>query len=462
MSDDRSVAAGELTAANGVDGEAARYRWMWWNFSAVVVDVAFWMAGIACMDMGAVLPVFVSTLTSSKLLIAFLAVLPGLGWTLPQLAGAARIMHRPRKKGYLLAMAAVGRIPMLILPVLLLVFPPQSKAVMLWALMGCYGVLFLTDGMIGAAWYDIIAKTIPPRTRGRFFASMSIVGGAGALCSGWLVKRVLANPHLIYPRQYGVLFACVCAGLFLSLLFLALIREPKGEVASERPQPLREVLGQVPRVWRFSSPLRRLLGVTWLGTLSTLAWPFYVLYGMEALGLPAEAGAVFIWAATFGSVTGSLACAWLNDRRGPRAVIVLVSVTRPMPPALALLVPMLLSMFPQLGPPAMAQYIYAAVFFCGGAMMGGSMMGFANYLLELAPEKERPLYVGLGNTLNAPGLMAPMLGGWLISIWSYEGVFALAVALGVASLVASFSLQDPTPEELPTPADRMESADLQR
>jgi MFS family permease len=424
-----------------------------WNFSAITLDVAFWMAGLACMDMGAVLPVFVSTLTDSKLAIAFLAVLPGLGWTLPQLAGAARIMHRPRKKRYLVGMVAFGRTPMLILPAMLLFWPPDNKAVVLWALVGCYGLLFFTDGLIGAAWYDIIAKTIPSSKRGRFFASHSVVGGVGVLCSGWLVRRVLANPDLTYPRQYGVLLGCVCVGLFLSLLLLALIREPEGVVSSEQPQPLGEVLRQVPRVWRSSTHLRRLLRVTWLGIAASLGWPFYVLHGMNALDLPAAAAAVFIWATTLGNVTGSLVYAWLNDRWGPRLVVIWTSATRPMAPALALLVPMLVPLFPGLGQPAVAQYVYAAVFFFGGAMMAGAMMGFSNYLLELAPEKERPLYVGLGNTLNAPGLMAPMLGGWLVSVWSYQGTFALAAALGVASVIASLSLREPRLEAQSAPVE---------
>jgi hypothetical protein len=42
--------------------------------------------------------------------------------------------------------------------------------------------------------------------------------------------------------------------------------------------------------------------------------------------------------------------------------------------------------------------------------------------------------------------MAPMLGGWLASIWSYEGTFGLGAVVGVAALIASFSLRDPSPE----------------
>jgi hypothetical protein len=322
---------------------------------------------------------------------------------------------------------------------------------MLWTLVACYGTLFLTDGLIGAAWYDIIGKTIPARVRGRFFGSMNILGGVGALGSGWLVRRVLASPHLTYPRQYGVLFACMCAGLLLSFLLLAMIREPRSAVASDRAQPLRQVLGQVPRIWRRSPPLRKLLAVSWLGGLAGLAWPFYVLHGIEALRLPAEAGAVFIWASAIGNMGGSLAWAWLNDRRGPRSLVVGVASLRAFPPALALLAPLLAGLHPQLRAPGAAQYVYAVVFLFSGAVMSGGMMGFANYLLELAPERERPLFVGLGNTLNAAGLLAPVLGGWLVTVWSYQGVFAIAAVVGVISLLVSLSLDAPTAQHHPSP-----------
>ncbi len=78
--------------------------------------------------------------------------------------------------------------------------------------------------------------------------------------------------------------------------------------------------------------------------------------------------------------------------------------------------------------------------------MSGGMMGFSNYLLELAPAKERPLFAGRGNTLSAPGLLAPVLGGWLVSVWSSPGVFAVAAVVGVVGLFVSLGLQAPIAE----------------
>jgi len=51
----------ELTVADERIGQHARYQHVWWNFGAIALDVAFWSAGIACVDMGAVLPYEVVT-----------------------------------------------------------------------------------------------------------------------------------------------------------------------------------------------------------------------------------------------------------------------------------------------------------------------------------------------------------------------------------------------------------------
>jgi len=440
MSEASETPASALAAAAARQSSALIRRWVWWNFAAISLDVTCWTAGATCVDPGAVLPVFVSTLTRSTLVVATLTILPGVCWTGLQLVGVCQVLHRPRKLPYLLKVAALGRAPMLLIPALLL-FAHPSKQLMLGVLVGCFALLYITDGLLGAAWYDMIAKVIPGGLRGRLFATWNILGAVAALAVGWLVRVVLANTHLVYPQQYGVLFACLCAGLGLSYAFLASIREPAGPVSHEQAQPLLRVLAQAPVVWAAAPSLRRLLYITWLGNLASLAWPFYALYGIRALGLSPAAGAVFIWASAAGSMSGSLAWGWVNDWRGPRAVVVGVSMVRAAPPLLALITPLLAPAWPVLTHPGSAQYAYAVIFFFTGLIAGGYSIAFPNYLLEMAPTAERPLYVGMGNTLNAPGLLAPLLGGWLVAHAGYPPVFVIGVVTGLASLVLSLGLE---------------------
>jgi hypothetical protein len=57
------------------------------------------------------------------------------------------------------------------------------------------------------------------------------------------------------------------------------------------------------------------------------------------------------------------------------------------------------------------------------------MLGFYNYLLEIAPDDVRPSYIGLGNTVMGVLTLAPTLGGWLLEATSYTVLFATATGL---------------------------------
>jgi len=235
----------------------------------------------------------------------------------------------------------------------------------------------------------------------------------------------------------------------LSLAMLLLIREPEGSIPTDRPQSFAMLLRQIPQVWRNSPHMRRVTLVAWMLGLGGLVWPFYSIYGIERFHLPVEAGAVFIWASTIGNISTSPVWAWLNDKRGPRLVLICLAGAKTAAPALVLAMPLLLSIHPSFKEPYIAQYVYALVFFASGALVSGTWMGFTNYLLELAAPQERPFIIGMGNTLSAPVLLAPMLGGWLASIWSYEGVFVITLIVAIAGFVISLRLKDPGVDKHP-------------
>jgi hypothetical protein len=61
------------------------------------------------------------------------------------------------------------------------------------------------------------------------------------------------------------------------------------------------------------------------------------------------------------------------------------------------------------------------------------MLGFFNYIIELAPSGQRPTYIGLFNTIGGTLVVLPVAGGWLLQTTSYGALFALtATILAVA------------------------------
>jgi hypothetical protein len=84
---------------------------------------------------------------------------------------------------------------------------------------------------------------------------------------------------------------------------------------------------------------------------------------------------------------------------------------------------------------------YPFVYVALGVLNSTWMLGFFNYLLEIAPEGMRPAYVGLSNTIIGVTTFAPVAGGWLLEATSYTVLFALTSALVGAGFLLTLGLR---------------------
>ena len=81
-------------------------------------------------------------------------------------------------------------------------------------------------------------------------------------------------------------------------------------------------------------------------------------------------------------------------------------------------------------------WMYYGVFALVGAANAGFILSDLSITMEFGPEAQRPTYIGLARTLSAPFLfVAPLIGGAVAQVWGYSWMFALALALTIASLV---------------------------
>ena len=64
---------------------------------------------------------------------------------------------------------------------------------------------------------------------------------------------------------------------------------------------------------------------------------------------------------------------------------------------------------------------------------------------QFGTETERPVYIGLANTLIAPAtILAPILGGWIADIAGYQTTFLLSALGGLlTTLVLVFLVKNP-------------------
>jgi MFS family permease len=95
-------------------------------------------------------------------------------------------------------------------------------------------------------------------------------------------------------------------------------------------------------------------------------------------------------------------------------------------------------LLPALGPEA-----FALVFVLVGFVMSGRKVGFEPYLLDLAPEDRRSVYVGINGTLNFSRVLLPALSGLLIDALGFPLTFAMTVVVMALAYLLLGAPQEP-------------------
>ena len=409
-----------------------------WNFTVMAAESAIFQIALAWVDPVAVLPLFISRLTPSTVLVGLVTVLQRLGWILPQLPMAAILGHRPRRLPYLQWGVFFGRLPFLAFVVYLWIKGTGSPATVLAFMMIAYLSVALGNGVVTVPWQDIIAKSIPGSLRGRFFSSMQLATALGALGVGFGVRAMLGPSGPGFPMDYTILFTFVAILLTLSTLGCAITREPIRRVL-DRPQSLRQVVRSAGPMLREHADFRGLVLIALLGSAMSFTTPFYVLYATRKLGVPEQIAGVYIWASVLGGAAFSVVWGHLNDRRGSLTVIRAGCAFVIIAPILAITIPLFLRAGDAILPGSLLllPYVFALVFVVGGSTNGAFWMGVTNYLFDLCDHPDRPRYIALLNYLSLPGALFPLLIGWLLNYLPYQLVFCFIAASGTAASLVS-------------------------
>ncbi len=399
-----------------------------WNFTVFLVDYVCFGIAFTLVSLTSVLPAFVRQLTPSAPVIGLVNTVFTGGWLLPQLAAARLINDKPRKKPYLLA-GLSGRLVFWVIALALLAGLSRYPAAMLLLFFICLGLWAATDGFASVAWFDIVARAIPLKRRGRLIGTGQIISGLAGIGAGALVGLILK--HHAFPDSYTLIFALAGLVITPSTVALALIREPPPDNVA------RQTTGQVKVRWL--APLvadrtfRRLVLCRLLIGMIGLASPFYVVHAADVLRLPQSTIGVFVVAQMAAGVVASAVLGPISERWGPRYVINVGSAIAAAGPLFALAA--------HLAGGGLLARTYPFVYVTLGVINNAGMLGFFNYLMEIAPGEMRPTYIGLSNTIVGTLTLAPIVGGWLLEATSYAVLFGVAAALVAAGFVLSLGLR---------------------
>jgi MFS family permease len=410
-------------------GEVERYYRR--NFAANVGDGAFWQLGISFISVQAILPVFVSRLTTSDLLIGLIPAIMEVGWYLPQLFVAPLVTRLKRVRPMVVWLGVAERLPMLLLGAGTLLLRDSPAAVLLAVFFGLHVARSLVSGTVANAWTELMARIIPARRRGLFFGVMAALGGLLSLAGSAGARAILAGYP--FPANFALCFVVGFGMASLGWLCLSATVEP-ATAPSQAPRG-RDYWRSLGAILRQDRNFRRYVISRMTFGLSSMAPGFLAVSAVQRFALGDEQAAVFS-ALLFGAgVVANLAWGWLGDRLGHKLTLELSGGL------------LLVSLGCALAAPSV--WFYYAAFAALGAANAGNVLATVAIVMEFAPPERRPVYIGLAGTLRAPVAgLAPLLGGWLAGAFGYQALFAVAmVPVGLAVAMTRLLVTEPRQAE---------------
>ncbi|MGD2104415.1 MAG: MFS transporter [Anaerolineae bacterium] len=405
------------------------------SFALGVFNGALFNFAARLIDPPLVLTWFVSQLTPSNLLVGMVAPLGQACWFLPQVFVSTRIQRMERKMpGYSLA-AAIRVVVWFLLAAA--VWFIDTPTILLLSFFALYSTAWAAGGLAGLSFFDVVAKTIPARRRGSLFAWRQFLGGLLGLGAGWVVNVILRQPAFPFPRGHAFLFLLYGITIIPAMGAFAAIREPPGQ---EVLAPLSHS-GQLRRareVLRTDAVYRRYIAARLVLGLAEVALPFYGIYAKRVLEAPESMVGIYVATRVAAQLMFNLPWGWLSDRHGNQIVMRLMSIGSGLAAAGGVALVVAVESGRLHG--GRLPYLAVPLFFLNGAVLPGKILSGSNFLLELVSEGQRPLYLGLSNTLMGVVVLISGLGGLIVDLLGFVGLFTAVAGLCAAAYVLASTL----------------------
>jgi MFS family permease len=304
----------------------------------------------------------------------------------------------------------------------------SNPSLALGILLFLVALMAFAGGSIMPAWMEVIAKVIPTRLRGRFFALGGVVSGVTGVGGAALVGYFLGN--FAFPYSYAYCFFAASVAMAGSFAFLSSTREQA--VPSTKPVVgTGTYLRRLPGILKRDRNFATYLGVRAFGVASNMGQAFFTVYALGRLGASDEQVAAFTLAVLLSQTLTTVMFGWLADRFGHKLVLMLGLGATALGNAIALL-----ARDPQV------MYLSFAMM---GAYLGALNVSHLTIALEFGPPEDRPTYIGLAGTVMSPlAFGAPLVGGLLADRVGYSVVFALALVLASTAVIGLRTLvRDP-------------------
>ena len=405
-----------------------------WNFAMGLIHGILFLGGEAFYNPDTILPIFLDHFTKSKTLIglssALIGKLGGIASVFPQLLVANKMENKIHKKPLLIFAITVRALSWGILAFTTYIFNNSYPHLTIFFLFVTLILHTFMGGIAAVPFFDIWGKSLPSNLRGRFFGYRQLWGGILAIGSGLIVKNILGNNTIEFPYNFALLFFLVFIFLSISYIALGSVKEPTEKVYKNQ-LPFKDFLKKAFLIIKKNNNYKKFIMVEILVGAGGMALPFYVLYLKDLLNINLGTVGMLLSAQMLGSVLSNILWAHLSDFVGNKKVIQISSFAGLMVPIIALMIQF------------KSELLYFLLFAIIGFFIAGRTIGKTNYVLDIAPSKDRPIYISLTGTLLFPVSLFPLIGGLIAQYISYNILFIITSIPILLGFILSFYLKEP-------------------
>ncbi len=408
------------------NAEAFIRKHLRFNFIIGMFDGGFFGFGVGFASFAAVIPLFVHHLTDSALLVGLVPAVHNIGWQLPQLLTAGWMSGMKRYKPLVLLMTIHERVPYLGLAVVAFISPQVTKetALVLTFLMLVWQGF--GAGLAANPWTSMVSKVMPVELHGTFFGTQSAayngMAGLSAILAGLILDKVAG------PLNFSLCFALTFLWMAVSFVFLSQTREPESQ--PKEKEQVSAFLKKSLAILRSDSNFRMFLFVRVLSQFAGMAFSFYIIYAVGQFGMSDAAASIMVSMLLIGQIVLSPLMGRWGDRWSHRGVMALGALGASLSAFLAWFA-------------SSSEWFYAIFLLQAAATVAIWTIPLAFSVSFAKNPEERPIYIGLANTIPAPAtILAPVIGGWIADASGFNLMFILSAVCGLLMAAALLKMRD--------------------
>ncbi len=398
------------------------------NVTAGLWDGSLFGAALGFASFSTILPLFVANMTDSATLIGLVPAIHSAGWLFPQLFTASHVSRLRQFKRTVLMMTIHERVPFLGFAVIALLMPligTNAGLILTMLLLIWQG---LGGGFTANAWTSMISKIIPPDSRGTFFGMQA--GLANLFISGSAIGAGYLLNALASPWDFAVCFFIASIFFALSWFALAATREPE-DTEKVIPEEKTHFWDDAKKVLSRDKNFNWFLSARILSQFATMGFSFYIIYALREFNMTEVIAGYLTATLTISQTIANIGMGWIGDRSGHRTMLILG--------ALAAFLSALLAWNA-----TSIAWFYPIFILTGIANVSIWTIGMT-MTVNFGSEVDRPIYIGLSQTLTAPAtIIAPILGGWIADNAGFIPTFTISTILSlVMAGILIFLVKDP-------------------